>query len=125
MNNIKPTNPNGQLDTTFKNEYMNAWIDPLGNIYELGLMGHSAFAAEYLQDVYEEVKESGYNIVEYLMRELKWMRVMQWRVGGSRVVQGIYEKQIEFTKKQKEALFDLCMKYNSEAYKEFFDGEDK
>jgi hypothetical protein len=120
---IEPDNPNGVLSTDFKNTYMNAWIDPEGNIYEVGLMGHSNFAMEWIDEndlfdhFYEREDTHWYYQHEYL-QYMGWVRVMTWSNNLNSKI--ITEDFKDPNKKQRDALFDLCMKYDSGLYKEYF-----
>jgi hypothetical protein len=117
-------NPNGVLDQEFKMPYMNAWIDPIGNIYEVGMMGHAQFAREYIDE--DDARDEEYHCHEdkhwyYAHEYLEykgWLRIMTWTRVSSKVIHHIDHK---LTKKQKDSLFDLCMKYDSDIYKEYFE----
>lgn len=89
--------------TNKKKTYPSVWIEPSGEVHEVGFAGHNQFASEWLKenepDIYEN---SSYYFYEDL-QNLGWIRILGWNDPPNFVIIG------RVTPKQRNALKSYCL----------------
>lgn len=102
-----------ELNLKLKKDYPSVWIEPNGEVHELGFAQHEAFASDWLKDNEPEIFESkfGFNIdTKYrysccyeILQDLGWLRILGWKDPPDFVLPN------KITVKQKQSLRNYCL----------------
>lgn len=89
----------------------NAWISPIGDVFEVDIGYHSNFVIKYIEEEYGteyllKMKHfSTQQMYEY-MEELGWIRITNWRSGEYNFV---FPKKVKFPRSQVKAIVNICI----------------
>lgn len=92
----------------------NAWISPIGEVFEVDIGYHSNFVIQYLEEEYGteyllKMKHFSTRQMYEYMEDLGWIRVTNWRSGEFNFV---FPKKIKIPRSQVKAVVDICIDYN-------------
>lgn len=96
--------------TKKKKEYPSVWIQPTGEVHEVGFACHNDFASDWLEQhdkkTYEKVLNGLSSYYYEALQDLGWIRILGWSEPPIFVITG------RVTPKQRITLKDYCLKNN-------------
>jgi hypothetical protein len=89
----------------------NAWISPIGEVFEVDIGYHSNFIVKYLEDKYGteyllKMKHFSTRQMYEYMEKQGWIRVTNWRSGEFNFV---FPKKIKLPRSQVKAVVNICI----------------
>lgn len=96
-----------------KKTYPSVWIEPSGELHEIGFAEHEEFASDWIQENKPEIFESKFGFTgreiyrgkycHEILEDLGWIRILGWRDPPCFVL------PTKITTKQKQVLRDYCL----------------